>query len=396
MLRGEFLPSFVIPDEVKCKIPISADITTKDVESGFKKWKETTSTSPSAGRHLEHYKAIIQHNTLLLQCLTQFLQVTVASGLTLNRWCNVVNIMIEKDHGKPLLTRLRIIHHFEANFNFFLKLLWGSRLVKRAVELDLLNEGQHGSVPCRTALDSIMLTLLTTDLCHVLNQNLARFDNDASACYDRIIVALGMLAARRCGMPVHTIRTHADALRLVKYTIKETVHSISEDNYHGTPFEPLFGTGQGSGASPAAWLRLVIILMNTLDRIIPERMNFQSPNSKIRHSQLIDAFVNDASLGFTNPGIMTLDTMIAKLNKIAQTWEQLLFYSGGALNLKKNTIFHINFRNPQSVCHLSVHENHRKLLASPPPPPWVLHRFYRLLQSLKVTSTQMTQSMVSP
>jgi hypothetical protein len=29
--------------------------------------------------------------------------------------------------------------------------------------------------------------------------------------------------------------------------------------------------------------------------------------------------------------------MIAKLNKIAQTWEQLIFYSGGALNLKKCT-----------------------------------------------------------
>ena len=181
-----------------------------------------------------------------------------------------------------------------------------------------------------------MLTQLTTDLCHVLKQNLARFDNDASACYDRIIVALGMLAARRCGMPDHAIRSHADALRLMKYTIK-TVHGISEDNYHGTPFEPLFGTGQGSGASPAAWLTLVVILMNTLDRIIPERMNFQSPNSKTRHSQLIDAFVDDTSLGFTDPGIMTLDTMIAKLNKIDQTWEQLLFYSGGALNLKKCT-----------------------------------------------------------
>ena len=150
VLLREFLTSFAIPDEVKCKKPISADITTKDVESGFKKWKqETTSTSPS-GRHLGHYKAIIQHKTLL-QRFTQFLQITVASGLTLNRWCNAVNIMIEKDQGKPVLTRLRIIHLFEANFNFFLKLVWGSRLVKQAVELDLLNEGQHGSVPRRTA-----------------------------------------------------------------------------------------------------------------------------------------------------------------------------------------------------------------------------------------------------
>ena len=84
-----------------------------------------------------------------------------------------------------------------------------------------------------------MLTQLTTDLCRLLKHNLARFDNDASACYDRIIVALGMLAARRCGMPEHAIQTHADCLELMRYTIK-TAHGISEDNYHGTPFSPLF------------------------------------------------------------------------------------------------------------------------------------------------------------
>ena len=333
-LLREFLTSFAIPDNVKCKKPISTEITTKDVEHGFKTWKETTSTSPS-GRHLGHYKAIIQDKPLL-HCLTQFLQVTIASGLTLSRWCNAVSIMIEKDQGKPRLNRLRIIHLFEADFNFFLKLVWGSRLVKRTVELDLLNDGQHGSVPRRTALDPIMLTQLTTDLCQLLKHNLARFDNDASACYDRIIVALGMLAARRCGMPDNAIKTHADALRLMKYTVK-TIFGISEDNYHGTPFAPLFGTGQGSGASPAVWLTLVVILMNTLERIIPERMEFQSPDTATRHTRLIDAFVDDTSLGFTDAGVCSLETLIAKLNRIAQTWEKLLFYSGGALNLQKCT-----------------------------------------------------------
>ncbi|KAI2505070.1 hypothetical protein MHU86_9346 [Fragilaria crotonensis] len=262
----------------------------------FTKWKETTSTSPS-GRHLGHYKAIIKESTLLT-CLRQFLHVTVQSGLTLRRWCNAVNILIEKDPGRPKLTRLRIIHLFEADINLFLKLIWGSRLVKRAVSLNLLNDGQHGSTPRKKAIDPIMLTQLTTDLCRILKHNLARFDNDASACYDRIIVALGMLAARRCGMPETAVQTHADSLKLMKYTVK-TVHGISESNYHGTTFE---------------------------------RMSFQSPDSSQRHARLIDAFVDDTSLGFTDPGLITLETMIAKLNHIAQTWENILkedqFYDG--------------------------------------------------------------------
>jgi hypothetical protein len=72
-----------------------------------------------------------------------------------------------------------------------------------------------------------------------MKHNLARFDNDASACYDRIIVALGMLAARRFGMPDNAIKTHADSLEFMRYAIK-TIYGISEENYKGTPFEPLF------------------------------------------------------------------------------------------------------------------------------------------------------------
>jgi hypothetical protein len=58
------------------------------------------------------------------------------------------------------------------------------------------------------------------------------------------------------------------------------MYGISETNFvFGTPFEPLFCTGQGSGPSPAVvWLMLIVILMNTLDRIIPEQMEFASPD----------------------------------------------------------------------------------------------------------------------
>ena len=331
-LLREFLTSFIIPDSTKHLPPITSDITTLDVHKGFAVWKEKTSTSPS-GRHLGHYKAIIQEETLL-HCLTNFLQLTLKHGLVLTRWCNAVNIMIEKDSGQPKLTRLRIIHLFEADLNLFLKLQWGSRLVRHAGKHSLLNDGQHGSVPRRTAMDPIMLTELTTDLCRQLKHNLARFDNDASACYDRIIVALGMLAARRCGMPTNSIQTHAKCLQQMKYSVKPS-HGISADTYQGTPDSPLFGTGQGSGASPAVWLTLVVTLMNTLDRVIPSRMSFKSPDSTMQHSRLIDAFVDDTSLGFTDKGVQTQDEMITQLAHIAQTWEKLLFYSGGSLNLKK-------------------------------------------------------------
>ena len=85
-------------------------------------------------------------------------------------------------------------------------------MVKHAVKHDLLNDGQHGSTPGKVSMDPVMLTQLTTDISRLLKVNLARFDNDASACYDRIIVMLGMLAARRCGMPTNVVSTHTKAL----------------------------------------------------------------------------------------------------------------------------------------------------------------------------------------
>ena len=199
------------------------------------------------------------------------MNIAIGRGIALPCWSQAVDIMIEKDFGFPKANRLRIIHLFEADYNLYLKTVWGSRLVRHATSMNLLNDDQRGSVPGRTTLDPLMLNQLTTDMFRILKTNYARFDDNASACFDRIIVALGMLAARQCGMPESPIKSHAKALEFMKYTV-QTVYGISEENYNVTPFAPLFGTGQGSEASPVVWLLLAVILLNTLDRVLPERM----------------------------------------------------------------------------------------------------------------------------
>jgi hypothetical protein len=242
---------------------------------------------------------------------------------------------LEKDPGRPQINRLRIIHLFEADFNLFLKIMWGSRLVRRAQDYDMINPGQFGSVPGHTASELVMLNQISNDICRTNKVNIIRFDNDASACYDRILVHLGMVAARRCGMPGNAVQIHAYTLLQMKYTVK-TAFGISHASYSGTTTSPLFGTGQGSGASPSVWLTLVVVLMNTLDRITKDRVWFWSPDSSTQHARLIDAFVDDTSLVFNdNPCRMTPGQMINAMATMAQNWERILSYSGGALNLKK-------------------------------------------------------------
>jgi hypothetical protein len=267
----EFLLSFSIPANIANSAPINTKISEDDVKKGFGKWKEATSTSPS-GRHLGHYKAIIQ-NQVLLECLTKFLSIAIERGISIRRWQHAINIMLEKDPGRPMINRLRIIHLFEADFNFFLKIMWGSRLVHQANDYGMINTGQYGSVPGKMAIELVMLNQISNDICRTNKINLIRFENDASACYDRILVHLGMLAAHRCGMPTNAVQIHADTLERMQYKVK-TAFGISTNHYSSDHGEPLFGTGQGSGASPAVWLTLVVILMNTLNRITRERIRF--------------------------------------------------------------------------------------------------------------------------
>jgi hypothetical protein len=173
-------------------------------------------------------QAIIEDPTLLTFNV-KFLNLLVSSGLSLERWQNASNVLIEKDPGEPRLHRLRIIHLFEADYNLILKLLCGSRLVRTGEKLKQLNNNQHGSCHDRQGLDPVHLHLISMDLCRILKLDMASFDNDASTCYDRIIVSPGMLAARRLGMPENAIRCNSQALMLMKYAVK---------TYTGSPTRP--------------------------------------------------------------------------------------------------------------------------------------------------------------
>ena len=48
------------------------------------------------------------------------------------RWAHAMKLIIEKDKGKPRVSRLRVIHLLEADYIFVLRIMWGRRLVKKA------------------------------------------------------------------------------------------------------------------------------------------------------------------------------------------------------------------------------------------------------------------------
>jgi hypothetical protein len=148
--------------------------------------------------------------------------------------------------------------------------------------------------------DALFLSRLEKDLIRQTKANSAHMDNDATGCYDRIITSLGMIACRRLGMPVNAIRCQAATLQHMKYAVKH-VYGVSQQQNTGSKSEPLFGTGQGSGASPAIWLSLVVVLLNALDRMSKEDeipgLDFCDPWNELSESWRVGAFVNDTNQG---------------------------------------------------------------------------------------------------
>jgi hypothetical protein len=95
------------------------------------------------------------------------------------------------------------------------------------------------------------------DLSCILCKSLVMFDNDASGCYDHIVIILSTIVALRLGMPRLACRMQVMALALMKYFVK-TMHGISEAYSQTTQSYCLFGNGQGSSGSPSIWLSIVV------------------------------------------------------------------------------------------------------------------------------------------
>jgi len=183
---------------------ITSKITKQDICAGYSAWKEQTTTAPS-GLHLGHFKAVLKwddtstsNNTTpladrLFELQAQFLQAAIDHNIIYTRWEKVATIMIEKIPGNPTIHKLRALHLFENDFNLLLGILWSKRLLKNGENNNILNNAQYGSRNNRSTYDALTFKHFTYGITRLSKADLISFDNDAKACYDRIVLLFGML-----------------------------------------------------------------------------------------------------------------------------------------------------------------------------------------------------------
>jgi exonuclease III len=343
------LDALQLPDNVP---KILNTITLAEFTGKLKNWKETTWTSPITKRHLGHYKCLlriidtekdddkpdetIERAKRILQAHYNLLKYATKHGVSLRRWRKVVNSMIKKEPGNPRIHRLRVIHLYEADYNLLLGIFWARKLVPQGKNIGLFHENCYGSRPGRSATDPVTLEELQVSISYMSRTNQIIFHNDATSCYDRIIINLANLLARRFGMSEELCRLHGDTLHHMLYYVS-TALGISDRSYQHVPDSPIYGTGQGSCASPAVWLTVCSILFQCHQKA-SHGAEYVTPDKRLSLKLSMAGFVDDTK-GQTNdmrsPTAIPLATLVSQMQDDAQLWGDLLHVSGGALEIPK-------------------------------------------------------------
>ena len=332
-------------------------ITSDDMQSKFAIWNESTSTSPS-GRHLGHYRSLLPKEmpsdpraprmescrAALVDLHHSMINLALKNGRTYTRWHKVVNVMLEKEPGNPKIHRLRVIHLYEADYNLILSLKARS-LVHHAEDNSLLNDSLYGARPGRTAHDPVGIEETVAEITRLSRKPCIKNAEDATACYDRILPGLGNLASRCHGLHRLVAIVQGATLEEVHYHLKTSL-GITEDNYKHCDIHPIYGTGQGSGNSPTVWLVISSVLFNCYETKAHGAL-FESPDRSVSLMIYRVGFVDD-TCGYVNrfqdDSPPTPEMLISMLTNDSQLWSDLLWLSGGALELPKCTYHYWNYK----------------------------------------------------
>jgi hypothetical protein len=320
---------------------IDVFISPEEIARGFKRWKETTSTSPS-GCHLglrripaipSDDKELEKVRQQILHVQTHIINIPIHNGFSPNRWQTVINAMLEKIQGKPLLHKLRVIHILEADYNLILKVIFGKRLMQNCEKYGTLGNFQDGFRKGR----STTRTLLHNEIISDYNKRL-RIDNfigmtDISGCFDRIIPSITSLLNRKNGCPVTAVQMHAETLRKAKYHLK-TKQGISVE-FYSNESTPIYGNGQGAGDSPSQWSQESALLFDLYEQARPGAKMSSSSGMTLAEIP-IAAFADDTNLfGNNDDGTKNRAELIQEAKQAFSTWDRLLHATGHFLELGK-------------------------------------------------------------
>jgi hypothetical protein len=304
-------------------LEIDTFISPTQVSKGFKKWKEETSTLPS-GCHLglrripafaTNMKELEKMQSSIQQIQADVINLPVSCGFSPKRWKTILNAMLEKISGKPLLHKLQVFK--------------------------VLGDRQDGFRKGR----STIRTLLQNEIIHNYNKR-HRINNfvgmtDISGCFDRIIPSVISMLNVKNGCPMEAVKMHADTLSQARYFLK-TKNGISDTYYSHSDATPVYGNGQGAGDSPSQWSQESAMLIDLYEREAPKAKMMDSSRQQTVNVPITAFADNTNLLGNDIQHDKQSATLVAEAKHAFELWNKLLHASGHFMELGK------------CVCYLSI------------------------------------------
>jgi len=310
-------------------------VTVEDFQYYWQQANERISSSYS-GLHMGHYKAAsfdyglsALHAAKLSECAKR--------GLPLARWSYGVTVLLEKIMGNTFVHRLRAICLFEADFNWWNKLVFARRMMQQAHESSIIpdeifsKKGSHcdGAAMCKTFF---------CDGSRILHHPAAVEGEDLGDCYDRILHSPCSLSMQAWGAPVSSCRVLFKALQVMKFCLR-TGFGESEEFYGGSEEDPIAGLGQGNCMAPPGFGSLGSMIVRAYRRM---GHGAKLTSAKTASLFILAAimFVDDTDLLHWAPTPSTSDDeLIEQVQDAGYDWGMLVQASGGILKPPKCSLY---------------------------------------------------------
>jgi hypothetical protein len=141
-------------------------------------------------------------------------------------------------------------------------------------------------------VDPVQLEELQILIASLSQTNQVKFHNDVMSCYDHIIISLANLVAHRFGMLEEFSKSHGPLLEQMRYYVL-TALGILDKSYTHSADSPVYGTGEGSCASPSIWLQICSVLFDCHNQC-SYSTSYCTPDGLITFQTSMTGFVNNS------------------------------------------------------------------------------------------------------
>ena len=111
-----------------------------------------------------------------------------------------VTSLIEKKIGTPYIHKFRVLHIIEGDLQFISKFFYSYKMMRKAEDNGMITDEQYGGRKQRMAQSVVLNKLMYYNISHQTLTSCAFMDDEARACYDRIVTRLSSADCRKWGI----------------------------------------------------------------------------------------------------------------------------------------------------------------------------------------------------